>query len=137
MIDFCGHEPPIPLYTYDNWAHHETSGDQQCIEAVLPQYITPDAVWLHIGIGNSSLAKLYAEQIKRLDGITVCREEIDTAPQMDNYHAWICDKHSPLFLSYERYDVIIDTTPFGHACCKRHLEQYFRNVFSMLKGYYQ
>lgn len=134
--DYCRYEPPLNLYFYDNWTHMPTSNDQKCIEAVLPQYVSKDAVWMHIGIGNSSLAKLFAPQIKRLDGITVCQEEIDTAPDIWNYRTWICNKHSPLFLTDERYDVIIDTTPCGHACCWKHWFEYLKNVFAMTKGVY-
>lgn len=130
---FCGHEPPIALYTYDNWTHHETTGDQKCIEAILPAYVTPESTWLHIGIGNSSLAKLYAAQIYRLDGITVAQEEIDTAPKLGNYHVRWCDKHGREFLTDTRYDVIIDTTPCGHACCWKHWLDYMIAVFKMLK----
>lgn len=122
----------MALYTYDNWTHMPTSKDQECIEAVLSGYASLEQTWLHIGIGNSSLAKLYAGQVKRLDGITVVQEEIDTAPKIDNYRVWWCDKHSPSFLTDERYDVIIDSTPCGHACCWKHFRDYLRMAFEML-----
>lgn len=134
--EYCGLEPPLALYTYDNWTHMPTSKDQECIEAVLPGYVDPEAVWLHIGIGNSSLAKKFAHQVKRLDGITVAQEEIDTAPKIENYRVWWCDKHSLAFLTDERYDVIIDSTPAGHACCWKHFRDYLRMAFAMLRGVY-
>lgn len=136
ILEYCGHEPPLNLYDYDNWTHQPTSNDQKCIEAVLPNYVNPDAVWLHIGIGNSSLAKLYAPQIKRLEGITVVQEEIDTAPKFDNYHVRICNKHSKDLLNGQFYDVVIDTTPCGHACCWKHFRDYLKNVFFITNGVY-
>jgi len=136
ILDYCMQEPPLALYTYDNWTHMPTSKDQECIEAVLPGYVVPQATWLHIGIGNSSLAKKFAHQVKRLDGITVVDEEVDTAPKIENYRVWWCDKHSPEFLTAERYDVIIDTTPAGHACCFKHFKDYLRMAFQMLRGAY-
>ena len=132
MVNYCGCEPPRILYTDDNWTHMPTSEDQKRIEAVLPRFIAPKAVWLHVGIGNSSLAKLYAEKIEWLDGITVCPEEIQTAPIFDNYFPRLCDKHNPEFYTGAHYDVIIDTTPTAHACCRKHLLDYLYNLFAML-----
>lgn len=136
ILEYCGNEPPLNLYHYDNWAHMPTSNDQKCIEAVLPQYVNKDAVWLHVGIGNSSLAKLFCSQIKRLDGITVCQEEIDTAPKFENYLVRICNKHGEGLLNGQTYDVVIDTTPCGHACCWHHFRAYLKNVFSLVTGVY-
>jgi hypothetical protein len=132
VISYCGCEPPRVLYTDDNWTHMPTSEDQKRIEAVLPQYVWPDAKWLHIGIGNSSLERIFAPQIGTMVGITVCQEEIDTAPKWHNFIPLLCDKHSPAFLTSWHYSVIIDTTPTAHACCWKHLQDYLRNVFSML-----
>jgi hypothetical protein len=69
MVGYCFTEPPRVLYMDDNWTHMPTSEDQKRIEAVLPQFVYFEACWLHIGIGNSSLAKLFSSQIWRLDGI--------------------------------------------------------------------
>ena len=132
MIQYCEHEPPRILYTYDNWTHMPTSADQLRIEDALENMANPKQVWLHIGIGNSSLAKRFAWRVKRIDGITVAQEEIDTAPNIQNYIVSFCDKHSQRFLKQWKYDVIIDTTPCGHACCKKHLNDYFDYVFAML-----
>lgn len=136
ILDYCGHEPPLNLYYYDNWTHMPTTEDQKCIEAVLPKYVHKNAVWLHIGIGNSSLAKLYAPQIKQLDGITVVQEEIDTAPKFDNYSVRLCNKHSKDLLNGKFYDAVIDTTPCGHACCWKHFRDYLKNVFFLTNGVY-
>lgn len=131
--DYCGIEPPIALYTYDNWTHMPTSNDQLCIEDVLSWYVNYDGVWLHIGAGNHSLGKRFAPFVKRIDAITVVQEEIDYAPPIANYRVWYCDKHSPDMLTEERYDVIIDTTPCGHACCWKHFYDYLNYVFHLLK----
>ncbi len=133
MVNFCGLEPPKILYRDDNWAAMPTTPDQERIEAILPRFVFLGAIWLHVGIGNSSLAKLYASQIKRLDGITVCRQEIDTAPQMVNYCPCFCDKHTLRFYDWPLYDVIIDTNPCSHACCRKHLYDYLREIFVMLQ----
>lgn len=132
MVNYCQVEPAPILWADDNWTHMPTSEDQKRIEAVLPRYVLPNASWLHIGIGNSSLAKLFCPSINKLDGITVVQEEIDSAPHFDNYFIRLCNKHALEFQSFEQYDVIIDTTPAGHACCNVHLMDYFEYAFSML-----
>ena len=98
----------------------------------MPGYIGPDQVWLHIGAGNHSLGKLFSARVKRIDAITVVQEEIETAPGIGNYRVWWCDKHHPDFMTAERYNVIIDTTPCGHACCWKHFYDYLNHVFHLL-----
>lgn len=133
MIEYCGHEPPLILYTDDNWSHRPTTKDQKRIENVLGNYANKDAVWLHIGIGNSSLAKRIAHKIKKLDGLTVVMEEIQVAPRILNYFPVFMDKHSMALRSFGSYDLIIDTTPSGHACCKKHLIDYLITIGIILK----
>ncbi len=139
MVNYCFQEPPRVLYTDDNWTHMPTSEDQKRIEAVLKNYVKPSGEWLHIGIGNSSLERLYVPHIRHLIGITVCQEEIDTAPMLTGYFPCLVDKHSPDFKALMEtypFDVVIDTTPGAHACCWKHLGDYLDAVFKNLKGVY-
>lgn len=134
----CSREYPESLCVARNWTHRETTPDQAHIESVLEGMLFPGARWLHIGIGNSSLARHYAGRVGQIDGLSISDEEIAYAESLGipNYAVWLCNKYSTEFDFPGCYDLIIDNNPSSHCCCRRHLLDYLRNVYAKLGGTY-
>jgi hypothetical protein len=57
------------------WTHRDTTPDQQRIEAHLPALLRPESAILHIGVGNSGLARSFSGAVARILGTTVDVEE--------------------------------------------------------------
>jgi hypothetical protein len=138
VITDCGREYPESLCIARNWTRRETTPDQQNIERVLVDMTDPQETWLHIGIGNSSLAKKFADKVKQIDGISISPEEVEHAKGLGiiNYHPFICNKYSHKFDYDIFYDVIIDNNPTSHCCCHKHLMDYLNNISKKLQGLY-
>lgn len=94
----------------------EVSPDQLAIERVLAP-----GILLHVGIGGSRIARQLGAKCPRIDGITVCRPEIEVAPALPNYRVRWMNKYGPdLGTLPGGYDWIVDNNPSSFACCPRH-----------------
>jgi hypothetical protein len=58
-----------------DWTDQETTPDQQRMEEVLADDGVRGRVLLHVGVGNSSLAKRFHSSAHRIDGITIQENE--------------------------------------------------------------
>ena len=76
---------------------------------------------LHIGIGNSSLAKKFSSS--KVIGISISNNEINYAKSMkiNNYKVFFCDKYSSnlnKLCKKHKFDYIIDTNLKSYSCCQ-------------------
>ena len=115
-----------------DWTQQETTRDQVRIEAVLDTMALTGAQILHVGVGNSQLARRFASRVRRIDGLTVHQNEKTYAEALgiDNYAVYVLNKYSREFVSVlsPTYDFIIDNNLASFACCKYHF-------FVMLENY--
>ncbi len=141
MLNYCGHEPPFDVCVSRDWSNRDPSPDQQRIVEVLESFVRPDANWLHIGIGNSSLAKRFAPRIEAIMGISITKAELDLAEKLNipNYYTNYTNKYSRRFailgssdLMSKPFDVIIDNNPTSFACCRYHLGRYMGCISNLI-----
>jgi len=115
-----------------DWSNQETTTDQRRIEDVLEGLQTEDVLILHVGIGNSSLARRFASRVRLIHGITIQENEVRLAESLriPNYRVLNANKYSDdLCVRLGReYDYIVDNNPSCFACCKKHF-------FTMLVSY--
>ncbi len=134
-LSFCG-QMERPGIAHENlfeidYSTHETSVDQQRIEDVLRGLPLARATLLHVGIGNSSLARRLADRVDWIDGVTVHANEKALADTLGlpNYRAYLINKYGGDLLGlHGPYDYIIDNNLASFACCSYHFER-------MLTGY--
>jgi hypothetical protein len=100
-----------------------TTIGQANIEAVMEKMALDRCRILHVGIGNSELARRFCSRAAYIDGITMGEKEKSSADRLglDNYRVRIINKYSDEFAKInDHYDLIIDNNLFSYACCKRH-----------------
>jgi hypothetical protein len=136
---FCGnHAQPgvTQIRAALDWSHQETTRDQAHIEAVLATLVAPDAVLLHVGVGNSQLAHRLASRVRRIDGLTLSPQEKAHAEALGlpNYTVYVLNKYSPAFgtVLTQPYDVIIDNNLASFACCRVHFSGMLRQYLHAL-----
>jgi len=108
-----------------------TTEDQQRIEAALERLLAPGDRILHVGVGNSSLARRFAARAGAITGLTLSAAEKAHADALSitGYHVHIGNKYShDLDAVHGPYQIIVDNNPASFGCCLTHFEQ-------MLAGY--
>ncbi|MCX7177133.1 MAG: hypothetical protein NT159_25080 [Proteobacteria bacterium] len=127
LLGDCGEEeqPGIEdLKEWRDWSQIKTSRDQLRIERRLLDFVNSDSRILHVGIGNSRLAKRFAHRVRGIVGMSVSPAEIarGQALAISNYEVLQWNKYrywnDP---SGEGFDAIVDNNPTGFACCLKHL----------------
>lgn len=122
---------------WQDWTEQETTPDQERIEDVLQDGHIEGRVVLHVGFGNSSLAKRFHKAAHAIDGITIQENEYKHARSLaiPNYTALMANKYAAnLALSLNRkYDFIVDNNPTTFCCCRWHLSTMLANYTAMLK----
>lgn len=135
-LDHPGLATDIP-----RWIDHtdlETTVDQARIEDALAA-IGPGSEQqiLHVGVGNSRLARRFAPQVRLVDGITVWAPERARARslQIANYTVHFVSKYSREFLLTidHDYDYIVDNNLASFACCKYHFYRMLDNYLWCLR----
>ncbi len=91
---------------------------------------------LHIGIGNSYLAKKFSDT-NNIIGITISQKEIEKAKIMDlnNYQFFLIDKYSTNFkdfLNKNKFDFIVDTNLKSYSCCQDSFEFMINNILKSI-----
>jgi hypothetical protein len=120
-----------------DWTDQETTPDQQRIEDVLAEggKTTGRAV-LHVGIGNSSLARRFHRSAGIIDGITIQEREVEKADclQLSNYRPMLLSKYHWDLCSILNgaYDFIVDNNPTTFCCCRTHLASMLANYSALL-----
>ena len=112
-----------------NWSRRETTPDQYRIEAYIGRYDLRDKRILHIGIGNSGLAKRFHRRAREIVGTSIDEPEILAAGALSirNYIAIEHNKYSGRHdVAPGMFDFIIDNNLTSPCCCIRHLSEFFR-----------
>lgn len=127
----CGNtvDPGI-IYSEDlrDWSDKATTPDQFRIEKYIDRFDLRDKRILHIGIGNSGLAKRFRGRVGAIVGTTIDEPEIAVARALDlpGYTAVLHNKYSSRAdIVPGTFDFIIDNNPTSPCCCVRHLAQLF------------
>jgi hypothetical protein len=111
-----------------DWSDKATTPDQYRIEDYVARFDLRDRRILHIGIGNSGLAKRFHRRVGGIVGTTIDEPEVKVAATLDvpNYKAVRHNKYSGEYETIPgTYDFIIDNNPTSPCCCFRHLSQLF------------
>ena len=106
-----------------DWSIRPTTEDQSRIEEQLAGLATVSSRILHIGAGNSSLARRFAPQVASVFGTTIHAEEIRFAERLGlkNYAVFLKNKFSRDMDTIPRgFDFIVDNNPSSFACCLFH-----------------
>lgn len=135
----CNEMPGVPEDPeWQDWTRQSTRSDQQRIEAELEKMISPSTTLLHVGVGNSSLAKKYLSLCDRIDGLTIDHPAKDYADSLgdDNYTVHLRSKYDPCLLSdfdsADSYTLIVDNNPTTFCCCHTHLAAMMANYYTLL-----
>jgi hypothetical protein len=107
-----------------DWSLLDTTPDQIRIEKFLTRSNIFRKRILHVGIGNSSLAKKMSRFSCDILGITISKDEISNAERLNisNYKYIIHNKYSNSKLKFgDSFDYIVDNNPTTFCCCLDHL----------------
>jgi hypothetical protein len=125
------------LPEWQDWTHRETTPDQERIEGMLEAECLAGRVLLHVGIGNSSLARRLHGSAEAIDGITLQENELRHAVNLglSGYRVRKETKYAAnLAIRLGRqYDFIVDNNPTAFCCCRWHLSTMLANYSEMLK----
>lgn len=116
-----GHDNPRVMDLSDK----ATTPDQVRIEETLAPLLTPATRLLHVGVGNSSLARRFASRVALVEGITVNEQELAHAQSLglDGYRVSLCNKYSPELARIPGpFDLIVDNNLSSFACCLYHFQ---------------
>lgn len=122
------------------WIDHTrdaTTVDQARIEDALERMDLPGRNILHVGVGNSGFARRFAQRVRLVDGLTVCRREKELADSLGiaNYTVYFLNKYGLDFVTTitNRYDFIVDNNLASFACCKYHFYRMLDNYLWCLR----
>jgi len=109
---------------WQDWTVRSTTPDQLRIENYLDRFDLGDRAILHVGIGNSGLAKRFSMRANSIFGTSISPEEIEygKALQLPNYRLAIHNKYSSAGDGPRgEFDFIVDNNPTSFCCCLKHL----------------
>ena len=127
----CGNSlNPGVIYSPElrDWSDKATTTDQARMERYIDRYDLRGARILHIGIGNSGLAKRFHRRVGQIVGTTIDEPEVQVARALSlpNYAFVLHNKYSGDNGVVERpFDFILDNNPTSPCCCIRHLVRLF------------
>lgn len=127
----CGNtSSPGVIFSEDlrDWSDKETTPDQYRIEEYIDRFDLRDRRILHIGIGNSGLARRFHGRVKEIVGTTIDQPEMAVAGSLNfaNYTAVLHNKYSGRHdVAPGCFDVIVDNNPTSPCCCISHLARLF------------
>lgn len=119
-----------------NYAGRETTPDQQRIEDALATRVFEEARMLHVGVGNSSLARRYAHRVEGIVGLTLSHDEHQHAQTLGiaNYEVLMINKYSPELATIPgTFDFIIDNNPASFGCCVGHFQFLLETYCDLLR----
>ncbi len=137
----CGNGEWPGVDEVDGWQDFSgrgTTPDQRRIESVMwDERIGLGGALLHVGVGNSELARRFKDRFAYIAGITIQSGEL-TKAKLDkppNYDPRLLNKFSAgLAGSFETgFDVIVDNNPTSFACCRQHFSTMMQNYLELLK----
>lgn len=125
----CGNESnPGVRFCEDlrDWSAKATTPDQKRIEHYIDRYDLRRKRILHIGVGNSGLAKRFQRRVGEIVGTTIDEPEMAVARSLalPNYRYVLHNKYSGQDEAVEgTFDFILDNNPTSPCCCIRHLAE--------------
>jgi hypothetical protein len=134
-LDHPGLATDMPL-----WVDHtrdETTVDQARIEDAMEEMDLEGHQILHVGVGNSGLAKRFAGRARLIDGLTVSEAEKELADSLaiPGYTVHLLSKYGREFgvRVANRYDYVVDNNLASFACCKFHFHRMLDNYVWCMK----
>ena len=124
--------------SFSYWENKNITTDEKYVLNYLQKKSsTKNKKILHIGIGNSYLAKSL-KNFKKIDGISLSGSEIQNAinQKIKNYDIYFLNKFSKKSLFNNKlnfYDIIIDVNLKSYACCDIAFKHLFKQYVKMLK----
>ncbi len=118
-----------------DYSKQNTTVDQTRIETELERLELFGASLLHVGVGNSQLAKRFSPYVGHITGITVSDAEKQHADSLGlpNYEVHLLNKYSAnLGTLPHRYHFILDNNLAGFACCQKHFGWMMKNYVKLL-----
>ena len=127
----CGNRvDPGVIHSTDlrDWSRRGTTPDQYRIEAYVDRFDLKAKRILHIGIGNSGLAKRFHRRTGEIIGTSIDEPELELARSLalPNYRVVAHNKYSGDEHTVPgRFDFIVDNNLTSACCCLTHLAQLF------------
>jgi len=127
----CGNSTdPGVRYCEDlrDWSDKATTPDQRRIENYIDRFDLRQKRILHIGIGNSGLARRFHRRVQEIVGTTIDEPEMKVARSLavPNYSFVLHNKFSGRDDVVEgTFDFILENNPTSPCCCVRHLSVLF------------
>lgn len=136
MICNCKKIDFIKFKDLSYWEDKTITSDENKILNFLKKKKLVNKNILHIGIGNSELAKKLSNN-NHIDGITISSQEIKLAKKLNFkfYKVFLIDKHNSVINKKlkKKYDFIIDNNLKSYSCCKKNFNFYFLCLSKLLK----
>jgi hypothetical protein len=127
----CGNSlSPGVIYSPElrDWSDKATTTDQARMERYIDRYDLRGVRILHVGIGNSGLAKRFYTRVGEIVGTTIDEPEMEVAKALPlpNYSFVMHNKYSGRNeVVNGKFDIILDNNPTSPCCCIRHLAVLF------------
>jgi hypothetical protein len=127
----CGNRSdPGIIYSEDlrDWSDKATTPDQYRMEAYIDRYDLREKRVLHVGVGNSGLARRFHRRVREIVGTTIDEPELKVARSLalSNYQVVLHNKYSGRAEDQlGHFDFILDNNPTSPCCCITHLAQLF------------
>ena len=118
-----------------DWSERPTTRDQKRIEDFIAPLLQKGSRLLHVGIGNSLLARRFSGQVAAIAGATIARAELDHAQTLclQDYTVHLANKYARSFVKIGHgFDFIIDNNPTTFACCRIHFFRMMASYQAML-----
>jgi hypothetical protein len=118
-----------------DWSRKWTTPDQLRAERYIHGFDLRTKRILHIGIGNSGLARRFHSHAQEIVGTSLDQPELKLAQQLKypNYHVVRHNKYSGSTNEISgRFDFIVENNPTSACCCIRHLAELFHFLVSTL-----
>jgi hypothetical protein len=119
-----------------DWTECETTPDQLRIEDYLDRFDLSGKSVLHVGIGNSRLARRFHRRASRIVGTTVVPGELAHARSLalPGYEPVLHNKYAGALPVGGRFDFILDNNPTTFCCCLTHLDAMLALYAGLLTG---
>jgi hypothetical protein len=127
----CGNErSPGVIYSEDirDWSDKATTPDQKRMELYVDRFDLRQKRILHVGIGDSGLARRFHHRVREIVGTTIDDPEMRVArvAAVPSYTFVLHNKFSGKNgVVPGRFDFILDNNPTSPCCCVRHLAKLF------------
>ena len=124
---------------FSYWENNEATNDEKDVITFLKNDdLFNNKRILHIGIGNSYIAK-NLKNFKKIDGISLSKNELDLAKKsnIDNYEVFFQNKYCQnniLSKILNFYDIIIDVNIKSFACCDKAFVNLFKTYSELLNN---